>query len=132
MSEVKGMEARHKTDNVSLTTTDEVNVIGHTLKAVEKRTSRFLVRASAVVQSGSGTTTVTPRIRRGIGVGGAVVGEEIAIVISASPGNNEVFTLAVVDEQESQAAVSYSLTLQQSDATGNGTALFSSIEIYEF
>ena len=75
----------------------------------------------AQVTAGVGATALTARIRRGQGITGAVVGEGNPVNVAA--GNTievEVETEDVPGDVDHQA---YTLTVQQTAATGNGTAL---------
>lgn len=75
----------------------------------------------AQVTAGVGTTAITAKIKEGRGTAGAVVGEGNPVTVVA--GN----TIEVEVETEQQPGdvdhQAYTLTIQQTAATGNGTVL---------
>lgn len=114
--------------NVTVTTTTETEAVqldGVTRTGPGRRI-RLIGRC--VMTTGAATTTVTPRIRRGTGITGDLIGEGTAVTIGAAAGGNEVFTVEAVDTLDEPAGVSYVVTVQQAAATGNGTILTASLE----
>lgn len=71
------------------------------------------------VTGGTGTTACVIRIRRGNGTTGTVV--RAADTDSIAAGNTESFPIQGVDTPGDVAGQVYSLTVQQTAATGNGT-----------
>lgn len=71
------------------------------------------------VTAGTGTTAVVLRIRRGNGITGTVVG--VADTDTLAAGSSESFPLQGVDTPGDVAGQVYSLTVQQTGATANGT-----------
>lgn len=69
--------------------------------------------------AGTGTTACVLRIRRGNGITGTVVG--VAETDTLAAGSSESFPLQAVDTPGDVAGQVYSLTIQQTAATGNGT-----------
>lgn len=69
--------------------------------------------------AGTGTTAVTLRIRRGNGITGTVVG--VAEPDTLAAGNSAALQFQGVDTPGDVAGQVYSLTVQQTGATGNGT-----------
>lgn len=120
------------TADVTLTTTGETVIISSGLVAVPYETANLLIVAWAQLTTGTGTTGVTPRLRRGTNTAGAVVGEGNTEQVKAAAGSTEPFFIMGIDAQSPAAAVQYSLTLQQAAATGNGTALQAGIVLLVF
>lgn len=118
--------------NVTLTTTTETVIISSGAIAVPYETARLLILAWAQLTTGAGTTAVTPRIRRGTVATGTLVGEANAEQVKAAAGSTEPCFIVVSDEQSPAAAVEYSLTLAQTGATGDGTALQAGIVVLVF
>lgn len=108
-----------RTTDVTLTTTSEtvVATVGPSPSPGDFR--QIVVLAYAVVTSGAGTTAITPRIRYGSTTAGALVGE--ATAISATAGATAVVVKSVTDSSTVSQIGEYSLTLQQTAATANGT-----------
>lgn len=71
------------------------------------------------VTAGTGTTACVLRIRRGNGITGTIVG--VAETDTLAAGSSESFPLEGVDTPGDVAGQVYSLTVQQTAATGNGT-----------
>lgn len=115
--------------DVTITTTTETVIISSGAVILPFNTAQVLITAWAQLTTGAATTTVTPRIRRGTAVGGALVGEANAITIGAVAGSNEQFFIMVTEGRSGEQSVEYSLTLQQASATGNGTALQAGITV---
>lgn len=123
MADVQEASVNFSAAAVTLTTTTEAVVISSPRIAVPRQSVTALILGMAQLTTGAATTTVTPRIRRGTAVGGALVGEANAITIGAAAGSNEQFFGFALEELAGLADVEYSLTLQQAAATGNGTVL---------
>jgi hypothetical protein len=129
MSEVLEKFAGSSGTDVTLTTTAETAIISSDPVRLPVATGRVLVRAWAQLTLGTACTAVTPRIRRGVGVAGALVGEGNAEQIKTVAGSTEPFYLEAVEQRAGEDAVQYTFTLQQTGATGNGTALQYAIEV---
>lgn len=108
--------------DTTLTTTTETVVA--TLAGVSTpRAVNVRLTGWAQLTTGTGTTTVTPRIRRGADATGTLIDEGNAVTIGAAAGGTEDFDIVAVDEGADISNATYVLTLQQAGATGNGTAL---------
>lgn len=117
----------HSTTDVTLTTTSETVVA--TLNGVSTGGRRDIhLRGWAQVTTGAATTALTARIRRGTTVGGTLIGEVAAEQVAAAAGSTEEVEAEAVDAGVELGGASYVLTVQQTAATGNGTALQASIE----
>lgn len=118
----------HETANDTLVTTAETVVATVGGIDLPRPGVAVTVRGTAQLTTGTGTTAVTPRIRRGTAITDPLVGEANAVTIGAAAGGTEEFSLEVVDSPGELAGGSYVLTLQQTAATGNGTALQASLD----
>lgn len=115
--------------DTTLTTTTETVVA--TLSGVSTpRPVNVSLHGWAQLTTGTGTTTVTPRIRRGTDITGTLIDEGNAVTIGAAAGGNEAFDIDALDEAADLGGASYVLTLQQAAATGNGTALQANLSAY--
>ncbi len=127
MSDVQEASINFSGAAVTLTTTTEGVVISAPRVALVRGAMTAFILAIAQLTTGTATTTVTPRIRRGALVTDPLVGEANAITIGAAAGSNEQFFGFASEDLVGAASVEYSLTLQQASATGNGTVLAAAI-----
>lgn len=88
--------------------------------------SVVILEAFAALTTGAGTTAVTARLRRGATTGGTLVGQAASVQVGAALPTS--LGLQVGDTPGEVAGQSYCLTLQQTGGTGNGSALFASIQ----
>lgn len=109
--------------DVTLTTTSETVIVSSGPATAPRQTINVCVFAWAQLTTGTGTTAVTPRIRRGTTTSGTLVGEANAEQVKAAAGSTEPLVVFTCEDRASVATVDYSLTLQQTGATANGTAL---------
>lgn len=88
------------------------------------------IRVSAWCQftTGANATGLIPRIRRGTGITGQVVGEGNTLQVAAAAGSTEELDITFIDPAQDVSSQSYVLTVQQVAATADGTALQASIE----
>lgn len=88
---------------------------------------QIIIEAFASLTTGASTTAVTARVRRGAVVGGALVGAAAPVQVGAALPTSvglqvgDLFANDVAGQQ-------YCLTLQQTAGTGNGSALYASIQ----
>ena len=129
MSELYEKAVAHSTTNVTLVTTTETVVISSGPAGVPYDTCLVHILATCQLTTGVAATAVTPRIRRGTAVTGALVGEGNAVTLGAAAGSTEQFVIEVTERRSQVASVEYSLTLEQTAATGNGTVLQAAIEV---
>lgn len=97
---------------------------------VTPRAVSIIVKAWAQLVTGTATTAVTPRIRRGTDATGVLVGEGNPVTLGAAAGGTEDFEIDVVDPAQDVSGSSYVLTLQQTAATGNGSCLQAQISAF--
>jgi len=117
--------------NVTVPTTTEAVIVTSEAVKMVRRHARYLIMGWAQLTSGSGTTDVTARIRRGDSTGDPLVGEANAEAIKTAAGSTEPFSIMTIDEVSDRFEVVYSLTLQQAAATTDGTALQAAILVLE-
>lgn len=110
------------TTNVTLTTiTEEVCVTLDNLSVADSGAS-ILLFGWVQVTSGLGATALTAKIEEGSAAGGTVVGEGNAINVNTA-GHTQDLYVSGIDSPGDVASQSYVLTVTQTGATGNGTAL---------
>lgn len=111
------------TADVTLTTTSETSVVASGPAQVPRQTANVCVVAWAQLTTGTNTTAVTPRIRRGTTTGGTLVNEANAEQVKSAAGNTEPMFAAFCEDRADVATVDYNFTLQQTAASANGAAL---------
>lgn len=114
--------------NVTITTTTETVVATLTGISTRYASERVALHGWVQLTTGTATTTVTLRVRRGTDTSGSLIGEANAVSIGAAAGGTEQFDIDVEDTPGDVASQSYVLTAQQAAATGNGTALQAILE----
>lgn len=118
------------TSNVTLTTTSETVILSSGPAIAPRQGVSVCVFAWAQLTTGTNTTAVTPRIRRGTTTGGTLVGEANAEQVKAAAGSTEQFFILECEDRADVATVDYSLTLQQTGASADGSALHGSILVF--
>lgn len=78
--------------------------------------------------TGTNTTAVTARIRRGTDITGTLVGEANPVTVGAAAGSTEQFDIAGIDAGVDLSGGTYVLTCQQTGASANGSALAAQLE----
>jgi len=121
MADIKEVAFNHITADVTIPTTTETVVLSSGLVSLPFHTCHIIILAWCQLVSGTGTTDVTPRIRRGTATTGALVGEANAEVVKTAAGSREPFMIMVHEERAGEEAVEYCLTIQQTAATADGT-----------
>lgn len=111
------------TTDVTLTTTTEAVVVTSPQVTSVRETTEVIVIAWAQLTTGAGTTTVTPRIRRGGAITSTLIGEANAETIKVAAGGTEPFVSIQTETIAGGGNFTYSFTLAQAGATGNGSAL---------
>lgn len=132
MADIREFEAASVTANVTLTTTTEEALVSIARITLPTDEARVVILGWFQITSGAGTTAITPRIRRGTTVSAALVGEANAVALGAAAGETEHLVIQVADELRLTDTVEYVLTVQQTGATGNGTALQAAIAVFVF
>lgn len=129
MPELEEKQVAYSATNVTITTTTETVVISSGRVPTPRHTCQVLVKAWCLLTTGAATTAVTARIRRGTAATGTLASEENAQTIKAAAGSTEPYAAVAREERAGQDSVEYSLTIQQTDATGNGSVLEAAIEV---
>ncbi len=103
----------------SLVTTAETALVTSGLVVATTNVEHVVVIAHFAMTTGVGTTGYTARLRRGSGVGGAILGNPQLEAASAS----QIRTVMemVEEDQILLGEIQYTITVQQAAATGNGT-----------
>lgn len=109
--------------NVTLTTTDEVEVIQVDGVTTGTGGRRLTIKGFAQITTGTGTTGLTLRIRQGTTVSGTLVGEANVEQVEAVAGSTEGHDIQVTADVGDLIGESFVLTVQQAGASGNGTSL---------
>lgn len=113
--------------NTTLTTTAETVVATLSGITTAQPGEKIVLKGLAQLTTGTGTTAVTPRIRRD-SVTGTVVNEANPITVGAAAGSTEDFEVECEDSFSGEVAgQTYVLTLEQTAATANGNCLYSSL-----
>lgn len=118
------------TTDVTITTTTEKDLVNSGPATTTRQTSNVCVIAWAQVTTGTNTTALTPRIRRGTGIAGTLVGEANAEQVKAAAGSTEALFAFTCEDRADVATVDYSLTVQQTAASANGSALQGGILVF--
>lgn len=132
MAQIREGAANYSSTNVTLATTAETVILTSDPIALPFDAVQALILAWAQLTTGTATTTVTPRIRRGTLITDPLVGEANAENVKAAAGSTEPFLIMVAEDLTRLDRVQYSLTLQQAAATGDGTVLQASILVLLF
>ena len=104
---------------VTITTTTE-KVAATTLPLTTDGANQTVnIDASGEVTTGTGTTSIQIRVRRGTGITGTQVG--VTQTITTTAGNLYPFSIQVADTPGEVDGQQYVVTVQQVAATGNGT-----------
>jgi hypothetical protein len=129
MPELQEKAVNYSAANVTITTTTETAVVSSGRVPTPRHTCLVLVKAWCVLTNGTGTTAVTARIRRGTNTSGTLVSEANAEQIKTAAGSTEPYTVMATEERAGQESVEYTLTIQQTAATANGTVVAAAIEV---
>lgn len=115
------------TTDLALVTTAETSIIASGPATATRPLVNVCVLAWAQLTTGTNTTGVTPRIRRGTTAAGTLVGEGNNEQVKAAAGSTEQFFIEVCEDRSNVATVDYNLTLEQAGASANGSALQATI-----
>ncbi len=89
---------------------------------------KVIFRGFAQVTTGTNTTGVTLRIRKGTTISGTLIGEANIEQIEAVAGSTEGHEIATEDSPGEVAYQSYVLTVQQTAASANGAVVQASLQ----
>jgi hypothetical protein len=127
--QLQDAQANYSSTNVNISTTTETVIITSPLVRTYRNSGVVIVIAYVEVTLGTGTTTITHRIRRGSTTSDPLVNEANALAIQTAVGSSEHYSLCIFEQLNSEQVNVYSYTLQQASATGNGTALEAGIAV---
>lgn len=105
--------------DVNVVTTNETAAITTAPVSVTLDGDPIYISGSLNFTTGASTTSVTVRCRRGVGVAGALVQETEPYTIGAAA--NATIPFGFQDIPGAVAGQQYTITIQQTAATGNGT-----------
>lgn len=129
MADMVQKEVTITSADTALVTTAETAVVSSPVMSVPKNSCRCLVKGWAQLTTGTNTTSVKPRIRRGADATGTLVNEANIEQVKAAAGSTEFFVSWAVDERQNVGSVQYTLTLEQAGASANGSCLQAGIEV---
>ena len=124
------VHAVHTTGATTVTTTTET--VGATIGPFninDPGGQGILLEGILSITAGTGTTSVTCRLRQGTGITGTVVGNAVSQTVTA--GNTYLLSPMALDTTLSATNQQYVITVQQTGATANGTinyAVLSSVD----
>jgi hypothetical protein len=108
--------------DVTLTTTTEAVIVSSPVIQIPADAGEVIVFGWAQLTTGTNTTAVTPKIRRGTLITSTLVNEANAEGVKITAGGTEPFYAMAVETLTVSNAV-YSFTLTQTSASANGSAL---------
>lgn len=85
------------------------------------------IEATVTLTTGTATTAVVLRIRRG-SVTGTIIGEAETDTPIGAAGSTDPYSIGATDQPGEVASQNYVVTVQQTAATGNGTAIDSFVQ----
>jgi hypothetical protein len=103
--------------SVTLTTTAETGICATTPLSINAPGGLGqAISATVNVTAGTGTTSITARVRAGLGTGGAVLGTAQWNITAGQTDSRTITT----GDNATQGTIQYTLTIQQNGASGNG------------
>jgi hypothetical protein len=130
MADVREAVANSNNTSVTLVTTAETVIITSDPLVPAADNERVLILAWCNMATGTGTTNVTPRLYRGTGVTGTLLGSAVAEGIKAAVGGHEPFFFMWVDNITNLMQVQYTFSLQQTGASANGATDNQAIAVF--
>lgn len=109
------------TDQTIVTTAE--TIIATLTGVATPRRQQVRLRGWGQITTGTTTTALTMRIRRGSAITDILIGEANPIQLAAAVGSTEDVEIEAVDNGVDLANATYILTVVQVAATANGTAL---------
>lgn len=124
-----GIRAEQATAVTVPTTTETVAVTSDIVPLSPAGGEGYIIRGAVNILAGTATTAVVVRVRMGTGITGTVVG--VAQTHTLAAGASATIPFSVVDLTAALAptASQYSVTVQQTAATANGTVNIATIEV---
>lgn len=109
--------------NTNIPTTTETIVAQLDGVTTDGASRRVELNGLVDLTTGAGTTAVVLRIRRGTTITGTVVGTADTDTIIGAAGSTDPYAIQEIDTPGDVNNLSYVLTVQQTGATGAGTAV---------
>jgi hypothetical protein len=116
---------------VTLTTTAETAILVSPSLQTPKDTSFIAMIATLAVTTGTAATAVVLRFRQGSGVGGATIGQSYTIG-NVGAGQSASAVIMATGQAQSTDYVQWTLTAQQTAATGAGSVTAAAILALSF
>jgi hypothetical protein len=116
------------TSDTALVTTAETIVATVTGVTVPRPGTKVILTGVCQVTTGTNTTALTPRIRRGAAITDTLVGEANPQQIATAAGNTETVEYMAEDTPGEVFNQTYVLTVQQTAASANGSALVADLK----
>lgn len=127
MADIKECEIAISQENVTVVGNDETAILNSPVIKAPFNTCRAIIIAWGQLKTGNGTTAVIPRIRSRQPGGWIVISRGVSEAIKTSAGSVEPFFIIASEERFNVDALQYALTLQQVNATTDGTCLQAAI-----
>lgn len=121
--QIQDAVANYDSSAVTLTTTTEKDVILSPLARCYRNSGIAMIWAWAQLTTGTGTTSVNPKIRKGTAITDTLITESNIVTIGAAAGSNEQYMAVAMEQLTSEQVAQYLFTLTQAGASGNGTVL---------
>ena len=121
------IQAAYTSTNSTITTTTEQVAVSSPLARGYRNSAIVVVIGYAEVTLGTGTTAITPRIRRGTAITDTLVTEANALQIQTAAGSSEHYHMTAMEQVIGEFCTAYSFTLLQTAASANGTILAAGI-----
>ena len=123
MPELRSVGYNVSASNVTLTTTTEKVIISSGPLPLEYSGQEIVIIGWAQLTTGTDTTAVKPKIRRGTAITGTLVNEANSETVKAAAGSTEPFFCMAAESRANENTVEYSFCLEQVGASADGTAL---------
>jgi len=114
------------TATVTITTTTENVACSSPVVQTPRGEANVVVACYMQITTGTMTTHVIPRIRRGTAITGTLISEENNVSIGAAAGGTED-SAVMASEDRAATNVQYSCTMDQVAADGDGSVIYSAI-----
>lgn len=114
---------------ITITTTTETIVATSVALSLPSGNGKAIIRGNITLTVGTGTTSVTLSIYRGIAISaGNLVGTQTPLAGSFTAGSSNVFGIEFVDVLSNVGGAQYCLSIKQTGASGNGTVVAALID----
>lgn len=130
MADIREVVASSTITTQVVTTTTELACQVSDLIPMPTDTQKILIMGWVQITTGTNTTALTVRVRRGNGITGTVVGVAQAEQIFAAAGSTESRFFMAIDNVQNLDQLQYSLTIQQTAASANGTVQQACIAVF--